>query len=90
MDAEPHRHHLTGHNPRRRFVEETGTTPLQWLVGARLGLGRELLETTGHSIDVVAHDCGLGSAANLRLHLRRALNTTPTAYQRAFSRNAAA
>ncbi|MEY9854490.1 transcriptional regulator GlxA family with amidase domain [Catenulispora sp. GAS73] len=70
----------------RRFVEETGTTPLQWLVGARLSLARELLETTDHSIDLVAHDCGLGSAANLRLHFRRALNTTPTAYRRAFSR----
>jgi len=71
----------------RRFVEETGTTPLQWLVGARLGLARELLETTDRPIDLVAHDCGLGSAANLRLHFRRALNTTPTAYRRAFTRH---
>ncbi|WP_406470252.1 GlxA family transcriptional regulator [Streptomyces sp. NBC_01615] len=71
----------------RRFVEETGTTPLQWLVGARLGLARELLETTDQSIDLVARDCGLGSAANLRLHFRRALNTTPTAYRRAFTRH---
>jgi transcriptional regulator GlxA family with amidase domain len=72
----------------RRFAEETGTTPLHWLVGARLGLARELLETTDHSIDRVAHDCGLGSAANLRLHFRRVLNTTPTAYRRAFTRHA--
>lgn len=71
---------------KRRFVEETGTTPLQWLVSARLGLARELLETTDHSIDVFAHDCGLGSAANPRPHFRRALNTTPTAYRRAFTR----
>ncbi|MFD4350724.1 GlxA family transcriptional regulator [Streptomyces coelicoflavus] len=71
----------------RRFAEETGTTPLQWLVGARLGLARELLETTDQSIDVVARDSGLGSATNLRLHFRRALNTTPTAYRRAFSRH---
>ncbi|WP_369265037.1 GlxA family transcriptional regulator [Streptomyces sp. R35] len=71
----------------RRFVEETGTTPLQWLVAARLGLARELLETTDQSIDLVARDCGLGSAANLRLHFRRALNTTPTAYRRAFTRH---
>ncbi|MGW0955342.1 helix-turn-helix domain-containing protein [Streptomyces sp. NPDC002545] len=71
----------------RRFVEETGTTPLQWLAGARLGLARELLETTDQSIDLVAHDSGLGSAANLRLHFRRALNTTPTAYRRAFTRH---
>ena len=73
----------------RRFAEETGTTPLNWLVGARLGLARELLETTDHSIDRVAHDSGLGSAANLRLHFRRALNTTPTAYRRAFTRHIA-
>lgn len=70
----------------RRFTEETGTTPLQWLVRARLGLARELLETTDHSVDRVARDSGLGSAANLRLYFRRALNTTPTAYRRAFSR----
>ncbi|MFB7508632.1 helix-turn-helix domain-containing protein, partial [Streptomyces broussonetiae] len=70
----------------RRFVNETGTTPLQWLVDARLGLARELLETTDHSIDLVARDSGLGSAANLRLHFRRALSTTPTAYRRAFTR----
>ncbi|KES04845.1 AraC family transcriptional regulator [Streptomyces toyocaensis] len=71
----------------RRFTEETGTTPLQWLVGARLGLARELLETTDHSIDRVARDSGLGSAANLRLHFRRALDTTPTAYRHAFNRH---
>ncbi|CAL9674078.1 GlxA family transcriptional regulator [Streptomyces sp. enrichment culture] len=73
----------------RRFTEETGTTPLQWLVGARLGLARELLETTDHSVDRVARDSGLGSAANLRLHFRRALDTTPTAYRQAFSRHVA-
>jgi transcriptional regulator GlxA family with amidase domain len=70
----------------RRFAEETGTTPLQWLTGARMGLARELLEATDHSVDVIARDSGLGSAANLRLHFRRTLNTTPTAYRRAFSR----
>ncbi|MFJ9174075.1 GlxA family transcriptional regulator [Streptomyces sp. NPDC102360] len=70
----------------RRFTEETGTTPLQWLLGARLGRARELLETTDYSVDRVAQDCGLGTAGNLRLHFRRALDTTPTAYRRAFER----
>ncbi|WP_028937720.1 GlxA family transcriptional regulator [Pseudonocardia spinosispora] len=68
----------------RRFTEETGTTPLQWLLDARLGRARELLETTDHSMDRVARDCGLGTAANLRLHFRRVLDTTPTAYRRTF------
>ncbi|MEV5753669.1 helix-turn-helix domain-containing protein [Actinoallomurus sp. NPDC052308] len=69
----------------RRFTEETGTTPLQWLLGARLGRARELLETTDYSVDRVAQECGLGTAANLRLHFRRALGTTPTAYRRTFT-----
>ncbi|MFI1380680.1 GlxA family transcriptional regulator [Embleya sp. NPDC020886] len=71
----------------RRFTEETGTTPLQWLVNARVGVARELLETTDHSIDQVARQCGLGSAANLRLYFRRALQTTPTAYRSTFTRH---
>ncbi|MFJ8826362.1 GlxA family transcriptional regulator [Streptomyces sp. NPDC102467] len=71
----------------RRFTEETGTTPLRWLLNARLGKARELLEATDHSVDRVARDCGLGTAANLRLHFRRALDTTPTAYRRTFGRS---
>ncbi|MFC9742295.1 GlxA family transcriptional regulator [Streptomyces noursei] len=69
----------------RRFTEETGTTPLQWVLNARVGRARELLETTGLSVDQVARDCGLGTAANLRLHFRRTLDTTPTAYRRTFT-----
>ncbi|KAA0082760.1 helix-turn-helix domain-containing protein [Mycolicibacterium sp. P9-64] len=69
----------------RRFTDETGTTPLQWLVNARITAARELLETTDYSIDRVAEDSGLGSAANLRLHFRRSLATTPTAYRQTFS-----
>ncbi|MFV8264660.1 GlxA family transcriptional regulator [Mycolicibacterium peregrinum] len=69
----------------RRFTDETGTTPLQWLVNARITAARELLETTDYSVDRVAQDSGLGSAANLRLHFRRSLATTPTAYRQAFS-----
>ncbi|XVQ07215.1 GlxA family transcriptional regulator [Spirillospora sp. CA-255316] len=68
----------------RRFTQETGTTPLQWLVDARLGLARELLETTDHSVERVARECGMGTAANLRLRFRRTLGVTPTAYRRTF------
>lgn len=69
----------------RRFTDETGTTPLQWLVNARITAARELLETTDYSIDRVAEKSGLGSAANLRLHFRRSLATTPTAYRQTFA-----
>ena len=70
----------------RRFVAETGTTPLRWLLQQRVSLAREQLETTAAGIDEVAHRCGFGTAANLRLHFRRVLATTPTAYRRTFTR----
>jgi transcriptional regulator GlxA family with amidase domain len=44
---------------------------------------RRLLEVTDISIDEVARRSGLGTAANLRLHLAREVATTPTAYRRA-------
>ena len=69
----------------RRFVDETGLPPLRWLLGVRIQRARELLETADISIDQVAERCGLGTAANLRLHFRRVVGTTPTAYRRAFT-----
>jgi transcriptional regulator GlxA family with amidase domain len=69
----------------RRFVDETGSTPLQWLLSARIQRARELIETADLSIDQVAQRCGLGTAANLRLHFRRLVGTTPTSYRKAFT-----
>jgi len=68
----------------RRFRAETGTTPLRWLTAQRLLNARRLLETTELPIDHVAARCGLGTAANLRLHLARDAATTPTAYRRTY------
>jgi transcriptional regulator GlxA family with amidase domain len=68
----------------RRFREETGTTPLQWLLGRRVLEARRLLEESGLPVEAVAWRCGFGSAASLREHFRRATATTPTAYRRAF------
>ena len=68
----------------RRFVEETGTTPLRWLTAQRVLEARRLLEASDISIEEVAQRTGLGTAANLRIHLARATRTTPTSYRRAF------
>lgn len=68
----------------RRFRDETGTTPHQWLTHQRLLAAQRRLETTTESIDEIADAVGLQTAATLRLHFRRALRTTPTAYRRRF------
>jgi transcriptional regulator GlxA family with amidase domain len=69
----------------RRFREETGTTPLQWLLAQRVQEARRQLEETDLSIDAVAWKAGFGTAASLRDHFRRATATTPTAYRRSFT-----
>ena len=68
----------------RRFAVETGTTPLRWLAAQRVLEARRLLEATDLPVDRVAARCGLGTAANLRLHLARDADTTPTAYRRVY------
>ncbi len=35
----------------RRFVQETGTTPVRWLTGQRILLAQELLEETTETVD---------------------------------------
>jgi transcriptional regulator GlxA family with amidase domain len=68
----------------RRFRAETGTTPLQWLIGRRVAEAQRLLEATDIGVDQVAARAGFGTAAALRQHFGRALQTSPSAYRRAF------
>lgn len=70
----------------RRFRDETGYAPMQWIMRARLDRARELLEETDLGVDAIAAEVGLGTATNLRRYFRRVLATTPTDYRRAFSR----
>ena len=69
----------------RRFRDATGTTPAEWLVGERLALARDLLETTELPVERIATDCGFGSADTLRHHFRRRLATSPARYRAGFS-----
>ena len=70
----------------RRFTEDTGYTPMQWVMRARVDVARELLERSERSVEQIAADTGLGTGTNLRLHFQRILGTTPTEYRRTFSR----
>jgi transcriptional regulator GlxA family with amidase domain len=68
----------------RRFREETGMSPGQWLTHRRIERARHLLEATELSIDQVARDAGFGTAQSMRQHLQGALGVTPTLYRRTF------
>jgi transcriptional regulator GlxA family with amidase domain len=68
----------------RRFREQTGTTPLQWLNRARLCKAQCLLETTGHTIEWIASQVGFGSSTTFRDQFKHLVGISPQAYRRAF------
>jgi AraC family transcriptional activator FtrA len=69
----------------RRFRSVTGTTPHRWLSRQRVRLAQQLLETTDLNIDHIASLCGMGTAANLRLHFDAQVGIAPGAYRRTFA-----
>ncbi|MFE6845330.1 GlxA family transcriptional regulator [Streptomyces sp. NPDC057686] len=73
----------------RRFREQTGTSPLQWLHRARIRQAQYLLETTGHPVERIASQVGFGSPTAFRDRFRRITGTSPHAYRRAFQGQAA-
>jgi transcriptional regulator GlxA family with amidase domain len=68
----------------RRFREENGVSPAQWLTTQRVEQARRLLETTALSVDQVAAQAGFGTSASLRQHLRASVGVAPLTYRRAF------
>ncbi|NUK08164.1 helix-turn-helix domain-containing protein [Streptomyces lunaelactis] len=68
----------------RRFREEVGVSPGQWLTRQRVERARHLLESTDLSVDQVARDAGFGTAQSMRQHLQSVLGVPPTVYRRTF------
>ncbi|WP_370943333.1 GlxA family transcriptional regulator [Amycolatopsis sp. cg5] len=68
----------------RRFREEVGVSPLQWLTQQRIERARQLLEQTDLPVDRIAADSGFGTAASLRQHLQASLGVSPSAYRSTF------
>lgn len=68
----------------RRFREQTGSTPLQWLLRARVRRAQYLLENSDHTIERIAQQAGFGSPTAFRERFRRVVGTSPQAYRSAF------
>ena len=76
-----------GTSPRtvnRRFREQTGTTPLQWLLRQRVHRAQELLETTDLSIEAISHHCGFGTSIAMRQQFNKHIKTSPSTYRQNF------
>lgn len=68
----------------RKFREQTGTTPLQWLLMQRVRLAQEFLETSVMPVEEIARRCGFGTSINMRQHFSRQVQISPNGYRRAF------
>lgn len=68
----------------RRFREQAGTSPMQWLHRARIRQAQHLLETTDHPVDRIALQVGFGSPTAFRDRFKRLIGTSPHAYRRNF------
>jgi len=68
----------------RRFRADTGATPAAWLNRQRIIRAQQLLEQTDLGLETIAQQTGFGTAAVMRHHFLKVLQTTPTAYRRTF------
>ncbi|WP_116948317.1 GlxA family transcriptional regulator [Jiangella endophytica] len=68
----------------RRFRQEAGVSPGQWLIQQRVDRARHLLEDSDLTVDEVARRCGFGTPASMRQHLRASLGVSPSGYRRTF------
>ncbi|MFJ7489888.1 GlxA family transcriptional regulator [Streptomyces sp. NPDC097727] len=75
---------LTVRGLNRRFRAETGLSPLQYLLRARVQAAQRLLERGDEPVERIAVRTGFGTPANLRHHFQHHTGTGPRVYRTAF------
>ena len=73
---------LSSRTLHRRFVEQVGVTPAQWVIKSRIRYAQQLLEVTDQNVETVAATCGFGSSATFRDQFKRHVGTSPSVYRR--------
>ncbi|MBF6353169.1 helix-turn-helix domain-containing protein [Nocardia higoensis] len=68
----------------RRFAEETGQSPIQWVTGVRIRQAQELLETTDYTVDRIAGQVGFSTPSNFRAQFVQTVGVTPGMYRKTF------
>jgi len=71
----------SGRTLARRFTDEVGVTPLNWLKGERIARAAELLENGDVPLADVWTACGFGSAETFRREFRKTMGVPPTRYR---------
>ncbi len=76
---------MSARNFTRVFTREVGCPPGRYVEQIRVAAARRMLEASDHTTDVIAHDCGFGTAETMRRTFLRTVGTSPGAYRRGFS-----
>lgn len=84
LSAIARRAHMSTRTLSRRFREQVGMTPVQWLTKARVRRAQHLLETTGFTIERIAAEVGFQSASVLREQFKRCTGISPGDHRRSF------
>ena len=84
VDGLAARAHMSTRTYLRQFRASSGTSPIRWLIAQRVQASLPLLETTSASIDEIAAATGFETATTYRHHFARHMQTSPSAYRRAF------
>jgi transcriptional regulator GlxA family with amidase domain len=76
-----------GMSPRnfaRVFAEQIGVTPARFVMQIRVEAARRRLEESSQSIELIAEECGFGSAESMRSAFQRLLRVSPQEYRKRF------
>jgi transcriptional regulator GlxA family with amidase domain len=76
--------HMSPRNLTRLFSKQTGSTPMAFVINARIDAARALLETTDLPINAIALRCGIDSADHLRRVFAKRLGLSPVEYRQRF------
>ena len=68
----------------RSFMESTGLTPTDWLLGERIAYAKELLESSNMRLSEVIDVAGFGSEESFRRQSLTAVGALPLLYRPRF------
>ena len=70
-----------------RFRREVGVAPMQYLLGWRMALAKDLLRGNGVSVGEVAQRVGYNSSSTFSVAFARQVGASPTTYARGQARS---
>ncbi|MGN1105127.1 MAG: helix-turn-helix domain-containing protein, partial [Huintestinicola sp.] len=64
-----------------KFKNETGVTPIEYLIGIRLERAKTMLKRKSISVTEIAMNCGFGSSAHFSSCFQSRVGISPTEYR---------